>query len=585
MKEVPPYLDPEKIVPIARGSTEAFKTGAWSNRRPVHMQKVSPCWTDCPAGNSIPRALLRASQGDMDGALSVFLEETPLPGVCGSVCYHPCELACNRGSWDGAVNIRAVERAAAEFGKAEPVILTAEGSGQPVAVVGSGPAGLSAAYHLARMGNPVTLYESEKELGGLLRWGIPGYRLRPEVLQRDLDRLLALNIEVKTGIEVDSEALKEIKAAHKAVFIGIGCGSDMRMGISGEDEEGVFQGVAFLKALGLGAGVKVGRSVAVIGGGNAAMDAARASLRLGADEVSILYRRTRQEMPAFEEEIEAAVQEGIAIHFLVAPVEIISRNGITIGLRCNKNHLGELDRSGRRRPVPIEGSEFVFEADTVISAIGQQADLDAFKTDQFAGAISVDSLLLPVDYASMETSVTGLFAGGDLVNGPASVVQAIADGKRAAAAIHFRLLGKDFPAAENQARLGRGPGFSIDALFRKREGWDPSSVVKFEDLEPLFLDKRPRGSLPTLNPVLRKRSFEEIAQPLDLKTASSEAARCFFCGTCSACDRCYIFCPDISISDGGAGQPAYVANPDYCKGCAICAAVCPRGVISMSEGQ
>ncbi len=585
MKDVPQYIDPEKIVPIARGSTEAFKTGAWSNRRPVHMQKVSPCWTDCPAGNSIPRALFKASQGDMDGALSVFLEETPLPGVCGSVCYHPCELACNRGSWDGAVNIRAVERAASEFGQAQPVILTTEGAGQPVAVVGSGPAGLSAAYHLARMGSPVTLYEAEKELGGLLRWGIPGYRLRPEVLQRDLDRVLSLNIEVKTGVKVDSEALREIRAAHKAVFISIGCGSDVRMGIPGENEEGVFQGVAFLKAFGLGADVRVGRSVAVIGGGNAAMDAARAGLRLGADKVSILYRRTRQEMPAFEEEIEAAIEEGIAIHFLAAPVEVISQNGRTTGLRCIKTRLGEPDSSGRRRAVPIEGSEFVFEADTVISAIGQQADLGAFKADQFAGAISADSPSVSVDSASMETSVAGLFAGGDLVNGPASVVQAIADGKRAAAAIHFRLQGKDFATAEQQAKLGRGPGFSINALFRKREGWDPSSVVKFEDLEPLFLDKRPRGSLPVLDPDLRKRSFDEIAQPLDLKTASSEAARCFFCGTCSACDRCYIFCPDISISDPGADQPGYVANPDYCKGCAICAAVCPRGVMSMSDGQ
>jgi len=171
------------------------------------------------------------------------------------------------------------------------------------------------------------------------------------------------------------------------------------------------------------------------------------------------------------------------------------------------------------------------------------------------------------------------------VNGPASVVQAIADGKRAAAAIHFRLQGKDFSTAVHQAKLGRGPGFSIDALFRRREGWDSSSVVKFEDLEPLFLDNRSRGSLPTLDPDLRKRSFEEIAQPLDLNTASTEAGRCFFCGTCSACDRCYLFCPDICIRDSGGRDPSYVANPDYCKGCAICVAVCPRGVMSMSEGS
>lgn len=582
MKQVPPYVDPERIIPIARSTTEVFKTGTWSNRRPSHIQKVSPCWTGCPAGNSVPRALLRASQGDMDGALRVFLEETPLPGVCGSVCYHPCESACNRGSWDGAVNIRAVERAASQFGQAQPEALTSEGSDKPVAVVGSGPAGLSAAYHLARMGHPVTIYEADKELGGLLRWGIPKFRLSPEQLQRDLNRILSMDIQVKTRVKVNGQKLEELRASYTAVFLAVGCHRDVRMGLPNEDAEGSFQGLSFLKAVGLGENVEVGKSVAVIGGGNAAIDAARTSLRLGAETVSIVYRRTRDEMPAFEEEIEGALEEGITIRFLVAPVGVLSVNGRTTGLKCIETKLGEADNSGRKRALPIEGSEFVFEADTVISAIGQQADLSLLAGGQVAQAVVAESI--PVNSASMETSVTGIFAGGDLVNGPASVVQAIADGKRAAAAIHFQLQGEEFSVVEQRVGLGGSPAFSVHALFHSREGWDPQTVVKFEDLEPLFLDDRLRSRVPALAPALRKGSFQEIIQPLDPQTAASEAARCFFCGTCSACDRCYLFCPDICISDIGEGQALYVANPDYCKGCAVCAAVCPRGVMSMVEG-
>ncbi len=298
MKQIPRYLDPEKIVPIARSSTEVFKTGTWSTRRPVHIQKLSPCWTACPAGNSIPRAMLKASQNDMDGALSVFLEENPLPGVCGSVCYDPCESSCNRGSWDGAVNIRAVERAASRLGHAKPVLLTLEGANDPIAVVGSGPAGLSAAYHLARMGHPVTIYETEKELGGLLRWGIPEFRLDPETLSRDLARILSFNIRVKTGERIDGQRLEEISATNKAVFLAVGVPVSRSLGIPGCNSQKVLSGLDFLKAVRRRRWEQVSGAVLIIGGGNVAIDTALAALRLGAREVLVARLEQREEMVA-----------------------------------------------------------------------------------------------------------------------------------------------------------------------------------------------------------------------------------------------------------------------------------------------
>ncbi|MBN1106790.1 MAG: FAD-dependent oxidoreductase [Deltaproteobacteria bacterium] len=581
--ERPACIDPEKIIPVARSSTLVFKTGTWASRRPLHQEKVSPCRVECPAGNNIPGALLKASEGDFDGALGAFLEESPLPGVCGRVCYHPCEGECNRSEWDGAVQIRALERAASEMGEVLPERLTDAGAGHSVAVVGSGPAGLSAAYHLARMGHPVVLVEAETELGGLLRWGIPEYRLPGQILERDLARILSLGIQVVTGARMDGAVLQGLTEAHHAVFIATGASRSRKLDIPGADLSGVRSGLDFLREIRKGQPRDLSSGkVLVIGGGNVAVDVAMSARRLGTGKVDLVALEGREGMPAHESECRDAVEEGIILHNGWGPRAVLGRNGKVAGVlfaRCTS----VFDAEGRFHPTYDEDTTMTLEADEVILAIGQAPDLSFAGDGRFSGLGSAAGL--SVDTMTLETPIRGIYAGGDAVRYPGSVAEAIGAGKRAALAIHLATLGMPFHEFHGKVAMGSGPSFSIQALFRPRRGWDPRVVVRFRDLEPLFLRYRQRTELRRLEAGERGRGFQEIVSGLYPDEALSEAGRCFYCGTCTGCDRCYLFCPEVSILPPGEEPQTYEADPDYCKGCGVCAAVCPRGVMTMRDGR
>jgi len=534
-------FDPELIIPISRQSTEDFKTGTWSKLRPVFFEKTSPCRAACPIGNDIPRVLYRGSQGDFDGALAVFLQESPLPGVCGRVCYHPCQGPCNRVELDGAVSIRALERASAELGSAKPTILTDAGREKPVAVVGSGPAGLAAAYHLARMGHPVSLVEASDRLGGLLTSGIPLFRLPTEVLKMDLDRILSLPIQVRSNTTVDDRVLDRLAADHQAVFLAAGADSHQALGLDGEALDGVVPGLAFLRRADLRAKAK-GAVVVVIGGGNTAIDTARTALRQGAQGVTIIYRRSRAEMPAFADEVAEAEEEGINIRFLASPVAFLGRDGQLAAVKQVAMQLGAPGPDGRLRPEPVAGSETELACDLAIVGAGQTVESVSMLKD-----MRWDGGRLWVDHSG-RTSRAGLFAGGDLTPARASVVDAMATGKRAALSIHLALTGSEEDAVLGVS-LGEGPGFSIEAFFNPPPHWEPHHVVLMDELDRITSPEMPPVALPHRDPAERAGSFDEVSLPLNRDEARKEAERCFFCGSCVGCDRCYIFCP---LPGGGA---------------------------------
>ena len=496
-----------------------------------------PCHQACPAQIDIPRYIRLIARGRPSAALAVIREKVPFPGVLGRVCIHPCETACQRGcAVDHPLQIRMLKRFAADNGDDYWRILSKKllPNGKNIAVVGSGPAGLTAAFYLAKVGYKVTVFEALPEPGGMMLVGIPEYRLPREVLNSEIEEIKSVGVEIKFNTEIKSiDSLFE--QGYDVVFLGLGAHQGIRLGVEGENLPGVIEAVEFLRRGNLGERIDVRERVGVIGGGNVAVDAARMSLRFGAKKVTIFYRRTRAEIPASPEEIDATLEEGVEILYLTAPSKVTSENSI-LKLECLRMQLGEPDSSGRARPVPIEGSGFITELDTLVVAIGQRP--------QVPNELGVDverGNVIRVD-ANMMTSREGVYSGGDCVSGPASVIEAIADGRKAAEAIDRYLGGK---------------------------GDISESLVPTEEATTWLEEDYPQeklGSTSHLRGEISIKSFDEVEKPWDRDNAMAEAQRCL---------RCYAIAPPDEKVLEEAG----------CQFCGACVDSCPTGALVERSAQ
>jgi NADH-quinone oxidoreductase subunit F len=467
----------------------------------------APCQNACPADNNAWGYVTLISEGKFKEAIAVIKERNPFPATMGRICFHPCEVKCRREQVESPVAICALKRFAADYDleSNDPHIPeVAPKKSEKVAVVGAGPAGLSAAYFLALKGYPITIFEALPVAGGMMSVGIPEYRLPRKVLQDEIDDILKLGVELKLNSPVtDVEALKT--QGYRAVFVATGAHKGLKLGLAGERLKGVLDGVSFLRDVNLGKPVKVGERVAVIGGGNVAIDAARTALRLGAKEVQIFYRRLREDMPAADWEIAEAEKEGVKIHYLVAPAQMWGGNGGVKRMECRRMVLSDFDKSGRKRPVPITGSEFEIDVDTVIAAIGQVPDTGSFRGNGFKFDSSGAFIVNP---ESLATMTSGVFAGGDSVRGPASAVEAIADGQKAAMAID-KLLGGD----------GLLPNAYRARLKEMKVSYD----------EEAYAEERPRLPIPEVPLTDRYHNFKEVEMGYTTRFAVEEAKRCLHC--------------------------------------------------------
>ena len=527
------------------GSSLANKTGSWRTERPVYRDLLPPCNNACPAGENIQRWLY-AAEADGEGyelAWRQIMADNPLPAVMGRICYHPCETACNRAQLDESVGINSVERflgdLAIERGWAP--VTPAPSTGQRILVIGAGPSGLSAAYHLRMLGHDVTIYEAGPRPGGMMRFGIPRYRLPREVLDAEVQRILDLGVQLEVDRPVTHLLDEKHAGGFAAVFLAVGAHIGKRAYLPAGDSARILDAVGVLRDVEHGDPPLLGRRVVVYGGGNTAMDAARTAKRLGATDAIVVYRRTRDRMPAHDEEVQEAIEEGVTMRWL-STIKHVDDGAILVEKMV-------LDNSGFPQPT---GEFEQLDADAVVLALGQESDLSL--VDGVAG-IEVSDGVVQVG-ADLMTGHPGIFAGGDMVPAERTATVAVGHGKKAARQIDAWLRGSAHEPAPKPP------------------------MAAFEGLNTWYYADAPHMLRPRLEAARRASTFDEVVQPLDASNALFEARRCLSCGNCFECDNCFGVCPDAAVIKLGPDL-RYEINLDYCKGCGICAAECPAGAIEM----
>ena len=527
-------------ITLQTGSSLANKTGSWRSERPVYVDLLPPCNKACPAGENIQGWLYHAEEGDYESAWREIMVNNPLPAVMGRVCYHTCQTACNRAEVDEAVGINAIERflgdrAIEEGWQVEPL---KDPSGRRVLVVGSGPSGLSAAYHLARLGHEVTVRDQGDKPGGMMRYGIPSYRLPRHILDAEISRIAALGVTFEQGVAVTD--VDEELELFDAVFTAVGAQLGRNVEVPAGSAATIMNAVDLLRDTEAGEVPLLGRRVVVYGGGNTAVDAARTARRLGAEESVLLYRRTRDRMTAHDSEVMEAEEEGITMRWL-STVNHVDEGTITIEKMA-------IDADGNLTPT---GEFEDLAADSLVMALGQESDLSLLEgvdgVEISRGVVAVDE--------QMMTGRAGVFAGGDMVPSEKNVTVAIGHGKKAARYIDGWLRGQPYTPAVK-------PG---DATLDRMETW--------------YYSEAPHQVRERLEGARRASTFDEVVQGLDAESALLEARRCMSCGNCFGCDNCFGVCPDNAVTKLAAGE--YEFKYDYCKGCGICAEECPCGAISM----